>query len=145
MARRSQFPTTALEDWAIRERFPRFRLVDRRRPRWRGTVQARPDGLVFTVEIDSGYVRPRARIVSPPLVNVPGRSLPPHHYSKDNICLFHPDHDVFDSRQPIALTILPWVHEWCFYYEMWLLTGRWLGPEHDHREPKAPESKETAA
>ena len=145
MARRSQFAPVALEALAIRERFPSFRLVDRSRPKWRGTVQARPDGMVFEVEIDAGYVPPRTRIISPPLINMPGTSLPPHHYATGSLCLFHPDHDVFDSSRPIALTILPWVHEWCFYYEMWLLTGRWLGPEHDHADPKPAESKETAA
>jgi len=28
----------------------------------------------------------------------------------------------------IATTILPWTALWLYYYELWLDTGKWLGP-----------------
>ena len=40
---------------------------------------------------------------------------------------------VFDDLdQLIANTIIPWTGSWLFFYELWLDTGKWLGPSsHD--------------
>lgn len=29
-------------------------------------------------------------------------------------------------------TILPWTSQWLLYYELWLITGHWMGSGHDH-------------
>jgi hypothetical protein len=30
----------------------------------------------------------------------------------------------------LAITVVPWISEWLIYYELWLVTGRWLGGGH---------------
>lgn len=33
----------------------------------------------------------------------------------------------FNSRKLLAETVVPWAIEWLYYYEGWLVTGKWLG------------------
>ena len=55
----------------------------------------------------------------------------PHHYKIDvekhsvKICLYR--HAEFSDRKLLAKTIIPWSVEWLYYYELWLITGEWLG------------------
>lgn len=35
----------------------------------------------------------------------------------------------------IAKTILPWTALWLYYYELWLDTGKWLGPSSHTADP----------
>jgi hypothetical protein len=35
----------------------------------------------------------------------------------------------------IATTILPWTALWLYYYELWLDTGKWLGPSSHATDP----------
>ncbi len=55
----------------------------------------------------------------------------PHKYdisAKDKyvrICLYR--YSEFDSTKYLANTIVPWIIEWLYYYELWLTTGNWLG------------------
>ena len=39
-------------------------------------------------------------------------------------------------------TIVPWTAEWIVFYELWKITGEWLGPEAPHgageKIPEAP-------
>lgn len=57
----------------------------------------------------------------------------PHTYSinkKKNrveLCLFYPRKNEWKSSDLIADTIIPWISEWLFYYEIWLITGTWEG------------------
>lgn len=36
----------------------------------------------------------------------------------------------------IAETIVPWTALWLLYYELWLETDEWLGPEAPHQAKK---------
>ena len=38
---------------------------------------------------------------------------------------------VYDSQNYIIDTIIPWVSEWLYYYELWLPEGKWLGGGHN--------------
>ena len=55
----------------------------------------------------------------------------PHKYDIDienkmvRICLY--TNSEFDSSMYLANTIIPWTIEWLYYYEIWLVTGEWLG------------------
>jgi hypothetical protein len=118
---------------AMGEKFTQFRRDGRR---WIGTIQPRERGMSFIVEIDTSWTPPRVQILDPKLVNEPGKPVPPHHYIRGRqVCLFHPDDPGWDSARPIAFTTVPWTFEWCYYYELWLDTGVWYGPEYEHAEP----------
>ena len=55
----------------------------------------------------------------------------PHKYDVDaknkmvRICLYR--YSEFNSSNLLANTIIPWIVEWLYYYELWLATGEWLG------------------
>jgi hypothetical protein len=57
----------------------------------------------------------------------------PHVYSNElyegksypRLCLYLPGG--WNNTMLIAKTILPWAIEWLYYYEIWLITGKWLG------------------
>lgn len=55
----------------------------------------------------------------------------PHKYYKDEIkqevqlCLNMPYEFNYSLR--IIDTIIPWIQEWLYFYEIWLFTGEWCG------------------
>jgi len=51
------------------------------------------------------------------------------------LCLFDPDGKEWDKTMLIADYTIPWACDWIKYYELWHLTGEWLGPS-----AKGPES-----
>jgi len=55
-----------------------------------------------------------------------------HHIfqNKKSLCLFHPDDYKWNEDISIRKEIIPWAFMWIYFYEVWLRTGEWLGPEH---------------
>ncbi len=50
----------------------------------------------------------------------------PHRYGPSEPCLYYPGE--FDpDREFIADVVVPWASEWLLHYELWLITGEWLG------------------
>ncbi len=55
----------------------------------------------------------------------------PHNYGVDvenkrvKICLYR--HKEFYSDKLLCDTIVPWIAEWLYFYEIWLATGEWQG------------------
>ena len=73
-------------------------------------------------------VNPKVFVVKPKLKKRK-RQMPPHTYDFKNgrICLFLPkeiDSSLYYDR------IIPWISEWLFHYEIWLITGNWNGGGH---------------
>lgn len=52
-----------------------------------------------------------------------------------DLCLYYPKDKEWNIYQPIGDYILPWAAEWLYYYEIWAITGTWLGPQVQHDEP----------
>ena len=44
------------------------------------------------------------------------------------LCLFDPDGHEWSPADLIADTTIYWAAEWLTYYELWHMTGEWLGP-----------------
>jgi hypothetical protein len=54
---------------------------------------------------------------------------------------YWPDEDRWKSSDDIHKKIIPWLAEWLVFYELFLITGKWLGPEAPHAAmPKVEES-----
>ena len=51
----------------------------------------------------------------------------PHMYSDGSLCLYYPDYDEWKYSDSWAETLIPWTSLWLYYYEIWLMTGEWLG------------------
>ena len=125
----------AIQIAAMANRFPTLRLVSRTPARWIGDVIPIDGRRSFRLEVSSvggGRNVPCVRVLAPRLVNVPGRRQPPHTFGDGTLCLYHTDDFRWDGTQLIAATIVPWACEWCYFYEVWLATGEWLGPQYPH-------------
>lgn len=82
-------------------------------------------------------VRVRYAVGSPPEVSVvqpivtppPGLGAVPHTYPGTVLrpCVYFPDGKQWTARARLAVTVIPWLVEWLFYFELWLATGEWLG------------------
>lgn len=51
----------------------------------------------------------------------------PHTYLDGSICLYLPNHNEWSYHDSWAETLIPWTCLWLYYFEIWLMTGEWLG------------------
>lgn len=101
--------------------------------KWQGSVIPFDGAGSYLIQVEYTIKDvPRVRILDPQLIVRQGDKRLPHTYpDEDNRrnlvrpCLFVPDE--WDARSHIAATIVPWTCEWLLHYEMWVVTGEWLG------------------
>lgn len=94
---------------------------------WIGTI--RPTELsdsYFVRVIYKSFKRPKIQILSPKLNLPEGKTKLPHVFEKDELCLYYQSNE-WNSGKYIAETTIPWISLWLFYYEGWLITGKWFG------------------
>lgn len=101
---------------------------------WRWEVQPSSLSTKYTIKLVYRYgVTPKVWVVSPkPLALAEGETSLPHVYStqEQQICLFYNvEEEDKEWRQDMILanTVVPWISEWLYFYELWLITGTWLG------------------
>lgn len=99
---------------------------------WRGTMEA--EHQTFTVEIKfaQGDIFPLVSVLRPALRQRPDfQDGPlPHVYWRDDkpfLCLFDPAQNEWSASMAISRTTVPWISEWLYFFEIWSLTGKWLG------------------
>jgi hypothetical protein len=59
------------------------------------------------------------------------------------LCLFDPRERSWSNRDNLHETIIPWTAEWLVYYELFLISGVWHGPEAPHGDNNIKEPQET--
>jgi len=97
------------------------------------TGKLHPSSLHLVYEIEIKYILgkyPLVKILSPEI-----RSDSPHTFNDNSICTFYPDSLIWNRKMKISESIIPWVCDWIFHYEIWLVTGKWNG-DADHRHPR---------
>ena len=57
-----------------------------------------------------------------------------HMYNDGSLCLYYPKDFIYDFKSHIHETIVPWVHEWFLFYELYLIKGKWLHPYVEHKK-----------
>ena len=98
---------------------------------WIGTLQPSDGSPEYRVEVRlPGRGRPRLFARRPALVE--GVE---HVYADGSLCLYHPDDPTWDRGRPLS-EVVALAAAWLWFYEDWLLTGTWLGPEVRHAGPK---------
>ena len=124
--------------WQIDEMkycFPSFTIISKSSHFviWQGILQPNSSMNSYTIKIKYKLgERPKVFVIKPKLENLPKQHIP-HIYSKDplkeepNLCLYLPNTDEFTQQKSIARTIVPWTAHWLFCYEIWRLTGEWVG------------------
>lgn len=89
----------------------------------------RPDSLCREYKVEVRYTGgiPEVKVLDPPLQRHAGSSRIPHMYKQQRLCLYHPNYGDWTPSKLLADTIVPWISEWLYYYEIWLVTGHWGG------------------
>jgi hypothetical protein len=105
----------------------------------RGTV--RPSPLCRDYDIRVEYQigsSPKTWVESPTLVPRVADEPIPHVYTIGGLrpCLYFPKGGEWRADKWLALTIMPWLLLWLFFYEIWLATGEWWGEGVDHSGSK---------
>lgn len=109
--------------------FPQFRPVrNGDEVSFIGELEVKPELPKYKVKIEyRGDNRPRVSILSPALAKDT-----PHVYEGGYLCLYHPDNFRWNGDKFISKEIVRWTCAWLYFYEYWLQTGEWVGPEVPH-------------
>jgi len=95
---------------------------------WNGELQPTPESPRYRVRIDhEGGDAPAVWVEKPDLPKDA-----PHRYPSGKLCLYWPEEWSWRDEETLAETIVPWAALWLYYYEVWQVTGEWLGPEAPH-------------
>ena len=117
-------------------RYPTGEIADKKGDllvwRWEGKLS--PLSMIYTIKLVYRLGRsPKVYVVSPkPLPLAKGEISLPHVYDNvsQQICLYYNNEDKKKEWSPnkiIANTIVPWIAEWLYFYEIWQYTGVWTG------------------
>ncbi|MCL3854166.1 hypothetical protein M1P97_23040 [Parabacteroides sp. GYB001] len=97
--------------------------------KWEWIYQLQPtEGSPFySFKLVYDDIRPRIYILDL-LERVDGHLELPHVWNdkKQEICLYYPIYQEWTHYKKISIFV-PWVSEWLYYYELWLVTGTWYG------------------
>jgi hypothetical protein len=125
LARLKKELTLAQQEALLRDRYPEGRpFLSRGALIWVGKV--RPTGWSATYELLIDHRPPHhplVYVVRPRLEARAGERLP-HVYSLNTLCLYLGEE--WDGAHPLT-DLVGWASEWCFFYEVWLATGKWQG------------------
>jgi hypothetical protein len=123
---KKRFPTPAVQDLRMGQLFPGFRYAWRTAS-WTGILQPSPTSSKYRVQITyQGRGRPVVHVLEPQICEDA-----PHTYPDGSLCLYYHDGS-WTKAKMLGETIIPWTAEWLYFYEYWLATGKWLGPEAPH-------------
>jgi hypothetical protein len=116
---------------AMKARYPSFKAKRKSDGSivFTGQLQVKPELPVYTVQVVyNGNAMPFVYILDPlPVVGAP------HIYSNTkSLCLYHKDNYRWHKEKLIATDIMGWTAGWIYFYEYWLQSGDWIGPEVPH-------------
>ena len=112
-----------------------------RRLVWECDIIPTPNSVTYRIRIDYTInQKPNVYVIEPPVLDRPeGAEMLKHVYSteKQQICLYYGPFGEWDSTMFLAQKIVPWAAEWLLFYELWVITGEWLGEgiEHSRQTP----------
>jgi hypothetical protein len=105
------------------------------RLKWESYIQPTPLSKKYKILLDYKLKdRPNIWVVDPELEKYNDEKIP-HRFKDESLCLFRYKYSEWHPSQLIAFTIIPWTSLWLYYYEVWLITGRWIGGG-EHPESK---------
>lgn len=108
-----------------------FQLTGRESVKINGRLQASELQPIYEIEITYTLGKfPKVKILSPAI-----KDDAPHTFKDNSICTFYPDTKIWNRKMKISDTLIPWICDWIFQYEIWLITGKWNGTS-DPRHPR---------
>ena len=124
--------TPAQQGYFLKLAFPDFQVkTARNQLRCTGVLQPSPISDAYTVklEYEVSAPRPRVHVLQPELRLAKGKTKLPHVFPGNELCL-HLSSD-WRPDQKICEFVIPWISVWLYFYEVWLVTGEWLGGGHE--------------
>lgn len=119
----------------MKQRYPHFKSKKRGKYdiEFTGDLQVKSELPIYTISIRyRGNKSPIVKVIKPALVDNA-----PHIYPTErNLCLYHPANFNWCKEKLIANEIMEWTAVWIYFYEVWLQTNKWYGPEAPHDIPK---------
>ena len=115
---------------------------------WVGSVEAEFQTFVVEINYTLGDRFPWVRVLRPALRERPDfKDGPlPHVYwrgDKPFLCLCDPEQDDWNPAMAISQTTVKWISEWLYFYEIWSMTGNWLGGGRHPGQPVPIKAKAT--
>ena len=102
---------------------------------WTGNLQPTPLSKNYTIRIvySLGMDQPDVTVISPKLEKETKYLY--HMCTQGTNCVFFDQKERMDERKVNFKTIVPWTSLWLYYYELWHVTGEWLGGgEHPNKK-----------
>jgi hypothetical protein len=122
---------TNIQVQAMRARYPQFTAKKSRNGDiiFTGKLQVKPELPVYSVQVVyRGSGRPRIFILDP----LPVQDAPHIFPGSGSLCLYHAANYNWTESKLIAHDIMGWTAGWIHFYEYWLQSGEWIGPEVPH-------------
>lgn len=89
------------------------------------SIQPTINSSTYNVILRTKLHTPKVKIY---IADLPTKELKiPHTYSDGSICLYLPSNNEWNYYMSWADTLIPWTSLWLYYFEIWLITGEWLG------------------
>lgn len=96
---------------------------------WQGNLRSSPLGDEYLIRVDyKKGENPNIFVLEPKVLKLPeGKNKLEHVFDqkKQRLCLFY--RKEWNDTKTLASTIFPWIIEWLYHYETWIITGDWLG------------------
>jgi hypothetical protein len=98
-----------------------------------GEIFVSPEISTYKISIKCSVERsPKVKILNPKI-----KDNAKHLYNDKTLCLYHPTNFKWQEKPNIIVKqIVPWTAVWIYFYEYWLQTGKWIGPEVPHSKKK---------
>ncbi len=115
---------------AMRIKYPQFETCFTSHTGLKVTGSLQPTSRSVTYDFVLKYNltdSPKIKIVSPELKRNEKGEGAEHLYPNGYLCLYQPKYREFTRTDLLTDTIIPWTSLWLYHYEVWHLTGEWLG------------------
>lgn len=106
--------------------------------------RVRPSELSKTYDITLKYngVYPEVYLYNQGIMKEKDEYIPhcyKRHYKSENdeyvrLCLYYPKYQEWSKDMLLSDTIIPWTIDWLYFYELWRITGKWLGGGVEHEK-----------
>ena len=115
---------------AMKSKFPNFSCKKKAGEIvFTGNLLIKPELPIYNVSVHYRFnFSPKVYVNSPTLDDNS-----PHRYSDGSLCLYHHDNYKWNADKLVATIIMQWTIAWIYFYEAWLQTGVWYGPEVPHK------------
>lgn len=131
MYHKQKYYNPEIQIGAMRKYYPQFKVIKRSNTdiEFIGKLIVKPELPVYKISINyRGNLKPLVKVLEPELV-----ADPPHIYKQSRVlCLYHPDNYKWTRDKLVANEIVSWTSAWIYFYEVWLQTNKWYGPEAHH-------------